>query len=248
MKTIHRLLVMVAILPFFMACDMHEENMHIPDYTVDIATVQNPDSGANFFFKLDDNKLMFVQDCNFVGYTPKDGQRIIATYSILSDKRATHLYDYDVFLNDVYTVLTKGIFNVTKATQDSIGNDSVTINDMWIGSDYLNVDFSYPGYNKTHYINLVNDTSKVFTDSKIHLFFRHNSNSDTPVYFKRGIASFNLKSLQTGAASKILNLVIHVNLPNQAAEKTLNLSYDFSSALPALAPAKYPKFIPQAYN
>ena len=247
MKTIKRLLMLAAILSLVTACDRNEMNSDLPESEINIATVVNPHAESNFFFRLDNNKLMYVQDCNFAGYIPKDGQRIVANYTLLSDKRATHLYDYDVYLNDVYTVLTKGIFNVTKATQDSIGNDSIYIDNMWVGSDYLNVEFAYAGDNKMHYINLVNDTSKVFTDGKIHLYFRHNSNGDAPIYIRGGIVSFSLKSLQTGASSTSLNLVIHVNIPDKAAEKTYEFTYDFSTPAASAAPFRYPKFVPNAY-
>jgi hypothetical protein len=236
MKTFVKLVFIFVIAVFAVACNHRDDNNDLYDYQIDIATVQNPYNLTNFFFKLDNNKLMWVDKTVFKDYAPKDGQRIIANYTLLSDKSVTHLYNYVVQLNDAYNVLTKGIFNITKATQDSIGNDSISIEDMWIGSDYINVQFSYPGYNKTHFINLVNDTSKVFTDGKIHLFFRHNSNSDEPAYIRTGIVSFNIKSLQTGATSSILNLVIHVNVPNQAADKTYDLTYDFIPGLIVLAP------------
>ena len=245
MKTLTKLFLIVALLPLFVSCEDQNDN-GLNNYQIDIATVQNPYNETSFFFKLDNKKLMWVDESAFSGFIPKDGQRIVANYTILADKRSTHLYDYDVRLNDVYEVLTKAIFNVTKATQDSIGNDSVSIQDIWIGSDYLNVQFVYAGNNKTHYINLVNDTSKVFTDGKIHLYFRHNSNGDSPVYLKSGIVSFNIKSLQTGASGTLLNLVIHVNVPNQAAEKTYSLSYDFSST--TLAPKRiFPTLIQQKF-
>ena len=245
MKTIAKLFLIVALLPLFVSCE-DQSNNDLNNYQVDIATVQNPYNETSFFFRLDNKKRMWVDESVYSGYAPKDGQRIVANYTLLSDKSATHLYDYDVRMNDVYEVLTKTIFNVTKATQDSIGNDSISIEDIWIGSDYLNVQFVYPGYNKTHFINLVNDTSKVFTDGKTHLYFRHNSNSDTPVYLKSGIVSFNIKSLQTGATGTTLNLVIHVNMPNQAAEKTYNLSYDFSSS--TLAPKRiFPTLVQQKF-
>jgi len=245
MKTIAKLFFIAALLPLFMSCEDHTNN-DLTNYQVDIATVQNPHNETSFFFRLDNKKLMWVDESVFSGYVPKDSQRIVVNYTLLSDKRATHLYDYDVRLNDVYEVLTKRIFNVTKATQDSIGNDSISIDDIWIGSDYLNVQFVYPGYNKTHFINLVNDTSKVFTDGKIHLYFRHNSNDDSPVYLRSGIVSFNIKPLQTGASGTLLNLVIHVNVPNQAAEKTYNVAYDFSSG--SSAPKRlFPTLIQQKF-
>lgn len=245
MKTLYKIFLISMFVPLFVACDYNYNNDLI-NYQVDIATVQNPNNLTNFFFRLDNNKLMFVDNTNFSDYVPKDGQRIVANYTLLSDKRATNLYDYDVKLNDVLTVLTKGIFNITKATQDSIGNDSITVDDIWIGSDYLNVQFSYPGYNKIHFINLVKDPSKVFTDGKIHLFFRHNSNADSPVYLKNGIVSFNIKSLQTGATSSTLNLVIHVNIPNQVADKTYDLTYNSALGSVLIVPKhSFPKLIQQ---
>lgn len=242
-------LSMIFFIVALVSCNDNDNNHDIDNYQVDIATVQNPYGLSTFFFKLDNNKLMWVDESNFRNYAPVDGQRIVVNYSIISDKRATHLYDYDVRLNDAYNVLTKSIFNVTKATQDSIGNDSIAIEDMWIGSDYLNIQFVYPGYNKIHYINLVNDTSRVFTDGKTHLYFKHNSNNDSPVELKSGIVSFRLKSLQTGASTTNLNLVIHVYLPNRAAESTYDLKYDFSSSLLMLAPKHViPKIMNDNFN
>lgn len=229
MKTKFKIFLLSLFVPFFVGCDLDDDDGYIiNNYYTDIATVQNPDSLSAFFFRLDNDKLMWTVASNFYNYRPKDGQRIIANYSILFDKRATGLYDYDVKLNNVYTVLTKGIFQITPATQDSIGNDSISISDIWIGSDYLNVEFVYPGYNKTHYINLVSDNLKAYTDGKTHLEFRHNANGDTPTYMRKGIVSFNLKSLQTSAVvDKTISLVIHVNVPDQVAEKTYSLTYKY---------------------
>jgi hypothetical protein len=178
------------------------------NYFVDIATVENPEAGTHFYFTLDDKTRMLTATSTIKYYRPKDGQRIVANYTILNDKAASSGYDHDVRLNDVYEVLTKGIFNITSATKDSIGNEYIHIEDMWIGSDYLNVEFDYPGGNKIHYINLVSDSSKTYTDGKIHLEFRHNSNGDYPYANMWGIASFNLKSLQK-AGKNSTDIVVH---------------------------------------
>lgn len=230
MKTILKITVFSILLLNFVSCDNNEneDNELSRQSWVDIATVQNPDTLSTFFLKLDNNYLLWTQESYFENYRPKNGQRVIANYTILSDKRATGMYDYDVRLNDIYEVLTKNIFKISPATQDSIGNDSITVEDIWIGSDYLNVQFVYAGYVKVHYINLVSDVSKTYTDGKIHLEFRHNAKKDSPVYIRRGYVSFNLKSLQTNP-TKSLNLVIHVNIPNQAADKTYELIYTYKS-------------------
>jgi len=237
MKTILKISVFSILLLNFVSCDFNEnvDNELSHHSMVDIATVQNPDSLSTFFLKLDNNYLLWTQESYFRNYRPKNGQRVIANYTILSDKRATGMYDYDISLNDIYEVLTKNIFKISPATQDSIGNDSITVEDMWIGSDYLNVQFVYAGYNQIHFINLVSDTSKTYTDGKIHLEFRHNAKNDSPVYIRRGYVSFNLKSLQTDP-TKTLNLVIHVNVPNQAADKTYELTYTYNNSNALLAP------------
>lgn len=225
MKTLTKILLLSLFLFVFVACD--DDGYSLNDYRVSMATVENPDNRSSFFLRLDNGDLMWTLASNFRNYRPNDGQRVLANYTLLYDKRATGMYDFDVKLNDVYTVLTKGIFQITPETQDSIGNDSVDIEYIWVGSDYLNVQFVYPAYNRIHFINLVSDTSKVYTDGKIHLEFRHNANGDSPVYYRRGLVSFNLKSLQSDAVSTSLDLVIHANVPYQTSEKTYTLTYKF---------------------
>lgn len=214
-------------LTLLVACNPHDdENQVLSDFT-SIATVDNPTQTSGFYFKLDNNDKMWITSTYFPYYSPKTGQRIIANYSILSVNNDGSTYNHKVQLNDFYEVLTKGIFNITPATQDSIGNDQISIDDIWIGSDYLNVEFTYPGYNKIHYINLVADTAKKYTDNKIHLEFRHNANSDYATYSKWGIVSFKLKSLQANTTADSVNLVIHSKEFGTPTDKTYNLTYKF---------------------
>jgi len=227
MKSYSKYLLIILLLPMLVACkDFFDDifNDKTTVYHVDIATVKNPTLSSKFFFVLDNNQIMQITQTNLPSFVPKDGQRIIANYSILSKTDSTNV---PVKLFDASSVLTKGIFQITPATQDSIGHDSIYLRDMWIGNDFLNIEFSYWGYGRTHYINLVSDVSKVYTDGKTHLEFRHNGNGDTPTYLLRGIVSFNLKSLQTGVTGNSLDLVIHVNVPYQATEQMYNLTYTF---------------------
>jgi hypothetical protein len=231
MKSHLNYFMLMLLLPFLAACDNNFDNNYYGssynNYRVDIATVKNPDSTYKFSFLLDNNKLMNVTQSGDPTFIPKDGQRIIANYSILSVALVDSTYSRNVQLNNASLVLTKGIFKITPATQDSIGHDSITIRDMWVGNDFLNIEFAYFGNNKTHYINLVSDASKVYTDGKVHLEFRHNGNGDAPTYYLKGIVSFNLKSLQTGVTATVLNLAIHVKVPYQSVEKVYNIPYYF---------------------
>lgn len=221
-----RFFLFLLIVPFLASCN-DDDQCSLDDYMIDIATVENPNQATNFYFTLDDGERMWTAASELKYYRPKDGQRIIANYTILAERPASSTHGFDVRLNDAYEVLTKGIFNITPATQDSIGNDYISIRDMWICSDYLNVEFEYPGYNKTHFINLVSDTSKTYTDGKVHLEFRHNDNGDYPNYFRWGIVSFNLRSLQTSPNGSI-GLVIHTKEFNLG-EETYNLTYKFGT-------------------
>jgi hypothetical protein len=227
MKSHSKYLLLILFVPFFMACDNNDDGYRINNSRVDIATVRNPNSSSKFSFLLDNNQLMQITQTDVSTFIPKDGQRIIANFTLLTQTKVDSVYNTTVRLNDASTVLTKGIFNITPAKQDSIGHDSITIRDMWIGNDFLNIEFAYFGNNKTHYINLVSDASKVYTDGKTHLEFRHNGNGDAATYYLKGIVSFNLKSLQTGVSGTVLNLAIHVKVPFQTTEKMYNIPYYF---------------------
>jgi hypothetical protein len=226
------------ILVFLVSCNDYEQNNQaIPNYFTDIATVANPNLNSGFYFTLDNNDKMWVTSTNFPYYIPKTGQRIIASYSILSTADTSRLYSHKVELNDVYEVLTKNIFTISPATQDSIGNDPISIRDMWIGSDYLNVQFAFPGYNMTHFINLVSDTTQIYTDGKIHLEFRHNANHDNPIYSRSGIVSFDLSSLKSLSTGNSINLVIQTHEFTTPEIHTYEFTYKFNS--PMLAPVKH---------
>ena len=225
MKVLKLFSVFVIAVLFMSGCI--DEDKYAGSYRVSIATVENADSTNVFFLRLDNDTLLWTAESNFTNYKPKTGQRIIANYSLLSDKRATGLYDYDVKLNDVYEVLTKGIFQISPDKQDSIGHDSIYVSEMWIGSKFLNVEFLYQGYNKTHFINLVSDTAKTYDDEKIHLEFRHNANNDYPMHNRWGIVSFDISSIQSTTVDSV-NLVIHVNVPNKAAEELYELTYYYN--------------------
>ena len=229
-----KLLFIVLLFPFLIACNDDDLNDNQKEQLLDIATVDNPDQKTDFYFLTDKKERMWVKSSALAYYRPKDGQRIVVNYSILADAPQSSTYKYTVRVNDVYEVLTKGIFNITPATQDSIGNDKISIGDIWVGGDYLNVEFVYPGYNRTHFINLVSDASKTYTDGKVHLEFRHNDNGDAPTYNQWGMASFNIRSLRQTPGNKV-ELVIHTN-EFSGGNTTYQLTYDYTTSSASVAP------------
>lgn len=227
MKTkILNLVLVLSLILIMWGCN-EDDGYSLNKYWISIATVENPENNSAFIFELDNGTRMWTTASNFMNFRPVDGQRIIANYTILSDKAEGSSYDHDVKLNDFYKVLTKGIFNITHETEDSIGNDPIRIDDMWIGSNYLNVEFVYPGSNRIHYINLVHDSTEISADEKVHLEFRHNANNDYPAYNRWGVVSFDLRSLQSNAVADSVNLVIYTNEYNASEEKTYEFTYKF---------------------
>jgi len=222
-----KIFLFLFVIPFVWACSDRDDENLAKDYLINFATVDNPNQETSFNFVLDDNTRLRTATSAIAYYRPKNGQRVILNYSILTYKPAGSEYKHDIRINDVYEVLTKGIFNISPATEDSIGNDYIHIERVWIGSDYLNVEFAYPGYNRTHFINLVSDNSKTYSDGKFHLEFRHNANSDFPNYNKWGYVSFDLKSLKQEGKNSV-DLVIHTNEFNSG-NQTYTLKYDYGS-------------------
>ena len=223
-----KILILVAALPFlFMACH-NEEYYSLDKFWQSIATVENPENNSAYFLVLDDSVRLWTAASN-TNSRPKDGQRIIANYTILNNQPEGSEYDHDVRMNSVYEVLTKDIFKITPEKQDSIGNDPIGISTMWIGSKshYLNVEFIFHGRDKLHLVSLVSDDNKTYSDGKIHLEFRHNANNDTPDYRNAGIVSFDLRSLQDPANEMTLDIVVHVNEYGSSIEKEYNLKYNY---------------------
>lgn len=225
-----RLLSFAFIALFFTGC-LNDNRDPQPQFLQSLVTIENPELKKQFFMRRDDDKLLWFAEGYTDYFKPEDGSRYLIYYNILSDKTETGMYDYDVRVTDAMEVLTKDIFNITPETQDSIGNDWTEINSLWIGRNYLNISFHYKGYaNDTpHYINLVSDSSKVFTDNKIHLEFRHNANNDDQFYRFAGLASFDISALQVEDADSVM-IAVHVSSFDDTLEQIHNVTYKYGNA------------------
>lgn len=210
----------------FTSCD-DNDGYSLDKYWVSIATVDKiSDKSNDFYMILDDGSKLWPAATNLPYYNPKNGQRVIANYTILSDGNSR--YNHDVKLNNIYEVLTKPIVELTSANADSIGNDPLRVIDAWVGSDYLNIEFEYPGYNKRHMVNLV--TSSLFDNSgdAVNLQFRQNGYGDEQRYWNRGIVSFNLSKLKKEGQTSVK---IKVSTTDQTGTvNTFEAVYDWSGS------------------
>lgn len=219
-------MLMVPALLLAGGCSNDDDGYSLGDVWRSMATVENPDQENYFYFKTDGGTRLWTAATDLWNYRPKDGQRIIAYFTIISDKPAGSSYDHDVVFRSAYNVLTKNVVEITAENDEELGHDPVRITDGWIGSDYLNVEFTFRGQNKTHYINLGRDASAEYDDGKIHLELRHNAKGDVPSRDMKGIASFNVKSLQLDGAESV-TFVIHFTPSEGADEETREVVYKY---------------------
>src|SRR5690554_3577490 len=164
-------IVSVGILLSTISCD--DNSNSLGNFGIDIATVMP--EGENAYSLLLDNGKQLWPSASAVNYTPAYNQRVFLNYTVLSDAQSG--YDHYIKVNDIWNILTKQVIELTAQNQDSIGNDPVKANAVWVGGDYLNVSFMFNyGGIQPHAINLVKNTlSSQISPDAINLEFRHNA-------------------------------------------------------------------------
>jgi|APDOM4702015248_1054824.scaffolds.fasta_scaffold16441_2 hypothetical protein len=203
----------------------NDDDFSIDSYSIQMATVGKIDgSSSTFYLNLDSGAKVWIAATNLPYFNPKDGQRIIASYSILSN--GGNGYDHYVKLNDAYQVLTKPIISLTASNADSIGNDPIKITDVWIANHHLNVEFVFLGDRLKHMVNLAESSDFGSTPQIAKLQLRHNAYNDSPQFWLRGIASFKLRPLVVqGQQSRKIELS-YTSFNGE--QKIVELTYDWS--------------------
>ena len=150
----------------------------------------------------------------------------------MSDQYAE--YDHLVKVNDIWNILTKGVIDLKTSNADSIGNDPVMINNIWVANDFMNVGFmfNYSGV-RPHAINLVNNTTKTDADGNefVELEFRHNSYNSQSQYLFEGLACFNLKPFRRSDVDSVnIEVVVKEYDGNTVKENRYKEVYRYNGA------------------
>lgn len=223
------LLAIAGLAAAFIFGSCRDNNNVTPRTRVNLATVENPNTSINYIFTLDSGTRMSITSTDVFNYRPATDQRILAAYNIVQRAPEAADYDFNVHLRGVYEVLTKDIVELTDENEEAIGDDPFESVRLWVGSDWLNVEFTIRATGRsTHYINLVQDNrTEVEDDGTIRLQLRHNADGDTAGRRLWGLASFNLAGLQEAGQTEV-RLVVNVNLPGFENGRDFELTYRFN--------------------
>ncbi len=206
------------------SCNKKDEHS-LGEFHIDIATVI-PMGESGYMLVLDNGKQLWPAATD-VFYLPTENRRVFVNYTTLSDEQGG--YDHYVKVNDIWDILTKKIIEQTPQNVDSIGDDPVTINDAWVGNDYLNIDFMFNyGGVRPHSINLVIDSLHPdVTPDTLELEFRHNAYGSLSPRLYEGFVCFDLKPLQRTDTDSV-QLTIKAKEGNGA--KIFNVVYRYNQA------------------
>lgn len=207
------LLLLVTLLSLtFTSCD-DDDGYSLGNFVGRIATVKI-ESGVSYILADDQTTLLPI-----AGYFPAsqlvDGERIAVNYTLLYDNFQG--YDHAIKVNHFYKVLTKPVETLATEEDDKkFGDDVVWIYDLWVGGNYLNVQFAYPyPLSERHRVSLVkNELAETVDDGYVHLEYRYNAQGDldntevqTVLFFS--FVSFNLNSIDIPKDAKGIKIKIN---------------------------------------
>jgi hypothetical protein len=127
----------------------------------------------------------------------ENGDRVLVNYTVLDDDGKDPIETYYVKVNSMQEILMKGVMDITPEIEDSIGNDPIVVQDVWLTDSLLNFKLQYWGYNQIHFLNLVKQPGELTEESlPVELELRHNANEDDDAIPLTAFVSFSLNSLR----------------------------------------------------
>jgi hypothetical protein len=136
------------------------------------------------------------------GYEIEDGQRVLLQYSVINSvSTVTNGLKVDVVsIQDFYM---KNILMANDEVRDTLANDPVTIFSLWIGKDYLNLEFTFLGNDTAHYFDVVYDDEQQEKEDYVTLDFHHDANEDETYQRYRVLMSVPLEQFQVAGQDSV---------------------------------------------
>lgn len=211
MKTVLRMTLILLTAVSLTACDWDDDGYSLGDFWVDFGLIESGEAGEDFTIHVDEGYAIVPVNMNQIDTeTWTNDTRVLVNYTIVGDKDLEA--DEKVYyakINDLDKVLYKPVFEITPETEDSIGNDPIIVDKMWLKDHMLSFRLHYYGNNQIHYINLVKQPGEVTEgDLPLQLELRHNERGDQRMYRMTAFVTFDLRELQIEGLSP---MAIEVN-------------------------------------
>lgn len=192
----------------FISCNKDDNNDYIDASAWATVSVKE---NKDFFFILDDGKTMFPVKNDIPGYDAKDGSRCYVYFNF--KEKTVPGYDYNIWIREIYNILTKNIIDITPEKEDSVGNDKVNIyiDDVSIVGDYINIPFLFPLGPHDAVISLVHNQERPVLDDYVSLELRLNNDSLSYTgKLSKGLVSFKLDKYNPAKSEKKgINLIVN---------------------------------------
>lgn len=199
MKKLFVLLLVGSLFGLMSGCDLDDDGYYLDNAWVGFGLVDKDASSESYTIKMDDGEVLYPATNSRFDNEVFDNERVLVNFTILGNKdNPDHNEYYYVQINSLRKILYKGIFDITPAKEDSIGNDPIYVEDKWIKNNMLNFELKYLGSAyKTHYINLVKQPGAInTTNGPVILELRHNTNDDSEDFSLSAFVSFDLSALK----------------------------------------------------
>lgn len=221
MKTL-RFFLMITFSAFMLgSCDYNDDDYSLSNMWVGFGLTDDVDEAGNtYLLKMDDGSVLYPVASQVPWFDIDADQRLLVNFTILGDKKVTATEkEYYVRINSLKEILYKGIFDITPATEDSIGNDPIHVKDAWLNGNLLTFELNYYGNSQIHFINLVKQPGELTADDEpIELELRHNNRNDEPFVQLTAFVTFKLDNIKIPGKDSVSFKVTGVDFNNTTYE------------------------------
>lgn len=218
MKKVLKLSLIVMTMIGLSSCDLDEDGYSLGNIWVDFGLVESNEDGSDFLIRVDDGYAIIPVNQNQIDSEEySNNTRVIVNYTIVGDKVTDgDNQQYYAKINQLRKVLYKDVIDITPEIEDSIGNDPIHVENVWVSEHMLNFRLQYFGSSKIHFVNLVKQPGEITADNlPVELELRHNTNGDDPDYTMSAYVTFDLSSLQIEAQDSVSFVVKATDFDDQ---------------------------------
>jgi hypothetical protein len=190
------IILVVAISIIATNCAKEDDNAYFPYSAIGLLHITTDST----ILVSDENERLLIKTS--ISSDFKDNDRVVIQFKETEETLPQGINSV-IEVGEVIKVLTKPIFVLQSQFIDSIGDDELTINSLWVGKNYLNLNFTYYGGYQDHYINLTRQPGDIRTDT-VELAIKHNNNEDSGNSGFYAFVSFDLTTLKNDVADSVI--------------------------------------------